>query len=75
MVTTFNDKLDYFGAAVRTTLEMLHLAGGHELVLSEQMTFDPAVRTMLDARHLTTEMVILEGRGLAQRLTLTAAPS
>jgi class 3 adenylate cyclase len=75
MVTTFNDKLDYFGAAVRTAMEMMHLAGGHELVLSEQISFDPSVRTMLDSRELPGEMVVLEGRGLAQRFTIPSAPA
>jgi serine/threonine protein kinase/class 3 adenylate cyclase len=52
MAATLNDRLDYFGSAVRLALQLPALAAGSEVILTEAVAADPRVASLLRSRRL-----------------------
>jgi serine/threonine protein kinase/class 3 adenylate cyclase len=57
MVATLNDRLDYFGAAVRQARQLLQTARGGEVVLSQAVAADPRVADLLVSLHVEAEVI------------------
>ncbi len=68
MMTTLNDRLDYFGATVHAALSLPHSARPDELVLSENVSSDPAVNRQLVESGRTLETVTIGGTNAHQEL-------
>ena len=66
MATTVNDRLDYFGRAVKAVLGLLPRAAGGEVLATEPVALDPVVAELLSARNVDAE--VLDDSGGTHRL-------
>ncbi|MFQ2876225.1 adenylate/guanylate cyclase domain-containing protein [Mycobacterium sp. MS3] len=61
VVVTLNDRLDYFGSTVNMAARLQGQSRGEDVVLSEAIAADPAVRDILAAVPQRRETVALKG--------------
>jgi class 3 adenylate cyclase len=61
VVVTLNDRLDYFGSTVNMAARLQGQSTGGDVVLSETVANDPAVREVLAATPQHRETVALKG--------------
>ena len=64
IAVTLNDRLDYFGTTVNVAARLGALSAGNDLVLSDIVRSNDAVRTFLDATGAVAEPLAAELRGL-----------
>jgi eukaryotic-like serine/threonine-protein kinase len=57
LAATLNDQLDYFGTTARQAVATLQHARAGELVLTQPVAADPAVASLLNARHIEGELI------------------
>ena len=55
IVVTLNGRLDYFGSTVNIAARLSDLAGGREVVLSQEMMINPAVNALVAKMRCKTE--------------------
>ena len=65
MAATLNAHLDYFGITVTQTAELIALARGGDLIVSESIASDPSVAELLSGRGLQGEVVRVDLSGRA----------
>ncbi|MDA1014681.1 MAG: protein kinase [Planctomycetota bacterium] len=63
MLTTMNDRLDYFGQSVNTVFRALERAGDWELLLTQSVADDPVVADRLESDPHPLELVGRTGAG------------
>ncbi len=61
VIVTLNDRLDYFGSTVNMAARLQGQSDGGDIVLSEVVAGDPAVRPLLDTLSTREESVRLKG--------------
>lgn len=61
VVVTLNDRLDYFGSTVNMAARLQGQSAGEDIVLSQAIASDPAVREIIDAVPKRQETVALKG--------------
>ncbi|MDP7706973.1 adenylate/guanylate cyclase domain-containing protein [Mycobacterium avium subsp. hominissuis] len=61
VVVTLNDRLDYFGSTVNMTARLQGQSAGGDIILSQALACDPAVREMLSTVTQRRETVALKG--------------
>lgn len=61
VVVTLNDRLDYFGSTVNMAARLQGQSAGEDIVLSQVVAADPAVRELLAAVPQRRETVALKG--------------
>lgn len=61
VVVTLNDRLDYFGSTVNMAARLQGQSAGADIVLSEAIASDPAVREILAGVPQRREKVTLKG--------------
>ena len=71
MVTTLNDRLDYFGSSVHLAVKLLESARAGDLVLTDALLVNREITKLLDERGIRAEVVatLLPGT-IAQRCRL-----
>ncbi|HEV2969985.1 MAG TPA: protein kinase [Pirellulales bacterium] len=70
LVTTLNDRLDYFGATARIAASLPQFARGGELILTEAVHSDPLATALIEQSGLVTDLVQLELPGLARQYAI-----
>jgi len=75
-IATINDRLDYFGSAVKTTARLLDAAKGNELLVSSAAAGDHEIATLLGNRPIELEELNRSGRTplFAYRVELSVPP-
>jgi hypothetical protein len=78
MVATLNDRMDYFGATVRDSVEVPRFASRGEVVLTQAVAADPQVAALLAVRGLEAEVMALDAPrapgGMLHRLVPRGSP-
>lgn len=67
IAVTLNDRLDYFGSVVNLAARLEGLSSGEDVVVSEAVANDPAVRKALGAEGWAAEPFATEVRGFGSR--------
>jgi class 3 adenylate cyclase len=75
LVTTINDRLDYFGSTARVASALALRATGGVVLLSQDVATDPAVAELLGERRITPQWERIDLPGRPQELIQIARPS
>ena len=61
VAVTLNNRIDFFGQTVNTAARVQHLAGGNEIVLTEDVYESPGVRDALSGYDVVEEAGVMRG--------------